>query len=281
MRSWLFVPGDAPDKMEKALKSPADVVIFDLEDSVAPDNKDRARETTADVLKTAKRPAGKIFVRVNPFQSGLTGPDAKAVDLPSLDGYMLPKSESGKDVERLNALTTSAKDIIAIATETAHAVFGLGTYKDIKAPLTALTWGAEDLSSELGASATREQNDDWTAPYKLARNLCLFAAHAASVAAIDTVYTDFKNEGGLKAECEKAARDGFIGKMAIHPAQVPIINAAFTPDDKAVASARRLVEAFKKQGEPGVISLDGKMYDLPHLKNAEKLLARASHFKSC
>ena len=274
MRSLLFVPGDSERKIMKALDSQADVVILDLEDAVAPDNKASARQLCAEVLKTPAN-GRKRYVRVNPLTSGLTTTDLEAVLPAGPDGLLQPKTETGKDVRQLVEMIGGDLPIIAIATETAGAIFGLGTYVSAGSQLEALTWGAEDLSNEVSALASRDDEGDLTSPYQLARNLCLFGARAAEVEPIDTVYVDFRNEAGLKSECLAAVRDGFTAKLAIHPAQIPVINEAFTPSQSAIAEAQRVIDAFAAAGNPGVINLDGQMYDIPHLKRARKLIARA------
>lgn len=276
MRSWLFVPGDNEDKINKAInKSGADVVILDIEDSVAPANKSHARGTVAKALATRGEKAPQLFVRLNARDSGWLEDDTAAVIDQKPDGLMLPKAQSGRDVERLAALAGTTMPIIAIATETAVALFNLGTYGSLNANLCALTWGAEDLSADLGATASRDETGTLTAPYQLARSLCLAGAVAAGVQPVDTVYTDYKNLSGLEDECASALRDGFTGKMAIHPAQVPIINRAFTPHEQAIRQAQDIVDAFAAAGNPGVLGFNGQMLDRPHLERARKILQRA------
>jgi citrate lyase subunit beta / citryl-CoA lyase len=169
--------------------------------------------------------------------------------------------------------------IIAIATETAKAMFGLGTYGGLKANLQGLAWGAEDLSNALGAQANRDGAGNLTEPYRLARTMCLYGARAADVEPVDTVYVDFRNEQGLIADCEQAVREGFTAKMAIHPAQVDVINMVFTPSAEQIAEARRIIDAFAAAGNAGVVGIDGKMYDIPHLNRSRKLLERAAIYK--
>lgn len=274
MRSLLFVPGDSERKITKALAGDADVVILDLEDAVAPDRKQAARELTAEVL-TSRSPGPKCYVRVNPLSSGLTALDLEHVLPAAPDGIMQPKTERGNDVIVLKKMMKSSLPIIAIATETAKAMFGLGTYDEATPHLAAMTWGAEDLSNELGATASRNQEGHLTDPYRLARSLCLAGARAADVEPIDTVFVDFRDPGGLRQECMAAARDGFTAKLAIHPDQVAVINEVFTPSADAIAEANRLIAAFAAAGNPGVINLGGKMFDIPHLKRAQKLIIRA------
>ncbi|GGE83758.1 CoA ester lyase [Stappia taiwanensis] len=287
MRSLLFVPGDSERKLAKGLASGADCLLIDLEDSVALDNKDTARAVTAAFLaanvKTASRP--RLYVRVNALDTGLTDGDLDAVMAGAPDGIMLPKSISGRDVQHLDAklavreaecgLADGATRILVVATETAASLFNLGSYQDASPRLEGLTWGGEDLSADIGALANRDASGAYTDPYRLARSLCLFGAAAAGVMPIDSVFTGFRDMEGLRTEALDALRDGFTAKMAIHPAQVPVINAVFTPSEEEVARAERIIEAFRAAGDPGVVGLDGEMLDRPHLRRAEKVIARA------
>ncbi|MFW6077908.1 MAG: HpcH/HpaI aldolase/citrate lyase family protein [Hyphomicrobiales bacterium] len=279
MRSLLFVPADSERKIARGLASGADVVILDLEDSVAAANKPAARRLAAEVLGSQRGDAPMLIVRVNALGSGLVEYDVEAVMPAAPDGFMQPKTRGAEDVKALAALAGSdGLPIIAIATETARALFGLKTYADAVPPLAGLTWGAEDLSSDLGAESSRDDAGQLTDPYRLARTLCLIGARAADVEPIDTVYVNYRDRDGLEAECRAAARDGFTGKMAIHPDQVEPINRIFTPAPKAVARAQRIVEAFRAAGDAGVVGLDGEMLDRPHLVRAEQLLARAARY---
>jgi len=287
MRSLLFIPGDSPRKLDKGLASGADALLLDLEDSVAPEGKAAARETTFAFLRAAapatQRP--RLYVRVNGIATGLIDADLDAVLAGRPDGILLPKAEGGASVihldakltarEAIHGLPAGSTAILALATETAKAMFLAGSYAGASPRLAGLTWGAEDLSAELGAETNRDADGRFLDPYRLARTLCLAGAAAAQVPALDTVYVDFRNEAGLKRECEEARRDGFAGKMAIHPAQVPIINAVFTPTPAAIAHARRIVDAFAAAGGAGVVGIGGMMYDRPHLAKAIQLLARA------
>jgi citrate lyase subunit beta/citryl-CoA lyase len=272
LRSLLFVPGDRPDRMEKALGSGADALILDLEDAVAPDAKLAAREAIAAFLRRER--ALPLYVRINPLDGGLASADLAAILPARPDGIVLPKAEGGASVEAL-ARFDVAVPILPIATETAAAVFTLGSYAGVAERLAGLTWGAEDLPAAIGAAASREADGSYTPPYQLARSLTLFGAHAAGVPAIETVYPDFRDLDGLAAYAARGRRDGFTGMMAIHPAQVPVINAAFTPSDEEIAHARRVVALFAANPGAGALSLDGKMIDAPHLKAARALLARA------
>jgi citrate lyase subunit beta/citryl-CoA lyase len=276
MRSLLFVPADRERKIPKALAAGADVVILDLEDSVAPADKPKARRLVAEVLGR-RAPGPKLFVRVNALSSGLTAEDVAAVLPARPDGVVLPKSESAADVVRLGQLMMDHEHertpIVAIVTETATSLFNLGTYGQAGERLLGVAWGLEDLATALGAQSNRDEEGQPTAAFQLARTLCLLGARAAGVEPIDAVYSNFKDIAGLERQCREAARDGFTAKMCIHPDQVPVINAAFTPSMEAMARARRIVEAFAAAGNAGVISLDGEMLDVPHLKAAKKLLA--------
>lgn len=273
LRSLLFVPGDRPDRMEKALASGADVLILDLEDAVAPDAKPAAREAVAAFLRKAR--TIPLYVRINPLDGGLAEDDLGAVLPARPDGIVLPKAEGAASLRALDARLDGAIAILPIATETPAAIFALGSYGGVTPRLAGLTWGAEDLPAAIGAATSREADGSYTPPYQLARSLTLFGAHAAGVAAIETVYPDFRDLDGLAAYAKRGARDGFAGMMAIHPAQVAVINAAFTPGADDVAHARRVVALFAANPGAGALSLDGKMVDAPHLKAARALLARA------
>ena len=257
MRSLLFVPADSERKIARGLASGADVVILDLEDSVAAASKPAARRLAAEVLGSERGSSPMLIVRVNALESGLVEADLEAVMSAGPDGFMQPKTRHAEDVKALAAMAGSGGlPIVAIATETAGALFGLQTYVDAVPPLVGLTWGAEDLSNDLGAEASRDDAGRLTDPYRLARTLCLIGARAAGIEPIDTIYANYRDTPGLEAECRAAARDGFTGKMAIHPDQVAPINRAFTPAPDAVARARRIVEAFQAAGDAGVVGLD-------------------------
>lgn len=272
LRSLLFVPGDRPERMAKAAGLGADALILDLEDSVAPERKDAAREAVAAFLAEERRVP--LLVRVNPLDSGLVEDDLAAILPGAPDGLMLPKAEGASTVA---ALAQRAQlPILPVATETPAALFLLGGYAEVAQHLMGLTWGAEDLPAAIGASTSREADGGYTPPYQLARSLTLFGAHAAGVAAIETVYPDFRDGDGLAAYAARGRRDGFTGMMAIHPAQVPVINAAFTPSAEEVAHARRVVDLFAANPGAGALQLDGRMVDAPHLKQAQRLLALAA-----
>jgi len=276
MRSLLFVPGDRPDRMEKALKAGADALILDLEDSVAPASKAEARQAVSKFL--ANHPSAPLWVRINPLDGAEADADLNAILRARLHGIVLPKAEGGEAVNELARRLTQAGNatarILAIATETPAAMFQLGTYGGAKR-LAGLTWGAEDLPAAIGASISREEDGRYTPPYELARSLCLFGAAAASVAPIETVYPAFRDLDGLAAYAARARRDGFTGMMAIHPDQVPVINAAFTPTDEEVAHARAVVAAFEASPDAGALSIDGRMIDRPHLVQARRLISAA------
>jgi citrate lyase subunit beta/citryl-CoA lyase len=286
MRSLLFIPGDSPKKLDKGMGSGADALLLDLEDSIAPPNKVAARATTAAFLKEARsaKDRPRLYVRINGLATGLTDDDLDAVVQGKPDGIMFPKAEGGAAVihcdakmtarEAVHGLPDGGLDIIAIATETAQALFLAGTYTGASKRLKGLTWGAEDLSVELGAEANRDRDGHFLAPYQLARSLCLAGAAAAQVQAIDTVYVDFRNDAGLRRECEEARRDGFTGKMAIHPGQVAAINEAFTPTAEAIKRAESVIATFAENPGAGTVGIGGVMYDRPHLERARQLLAR-------
>ena len=278
LRSLLFVPGDRPERMEKALTYGADALILDLEDSVAASAKPAAREAIAGFLSRPNRPV-PLFVRINPLDGGLADDDLAAVVHAAPDGFMLPKAEGAKSVidllNRLSRLGNETALIFPLATETPAAIFHLGSFGGITPRLCALSWGAEDLPAAIGATSAREADGSYTAPYELARSLTLFGAHAAGVEAIETVFPDIKNMEGLAAYAARGRRDGFTGMMAIHPAQIPVINNAFTPSEHEMAHAQKIVYAFAAQPDAGVLQIDGKMVDFPHLKQARRILAQA------
>ena len=285
MRSWLFVPGDSDRKADKAATCGADILIFDLEDSVAASQKDLARKMVADRITESGRDWA-LWVRVNPFDGDLTHADLDAVVRPGLAGILLPKPEGGPDVARLADAIASREAaagiapgtirIAPVATETATALFTLGSYAPAHPRLAALTWGAEDLAADIGAATNRGDDGDFTVPYKLVRNLALFAAAAARVPAIDTLHADFRDIDGLERECRTSRRDGFVGRLAIHPAQVEVINRCYTPSEAEIIWAQRIVDAFAANPDAGALGLDGKMIDLPHLVAARKTLAAAA-----
>jgi len=286
MRSFLFVPADGGSKLDKAVASDADAVIIDLEDSIAPERKETARTMALDFLKRAgasnQRP--RLLVRINGLDTGMTDADLDAVVAGRPDAVVFPKAEGGASVVHLDAKLTAREaiagvpegqiKILAQAVESAAGLFAAGTFRNASARLIGLTWGPEDLSAELGAEANRDAQGDLTEPYRLARSVCLYAAAAAKLPAIETVYVDFRNSEGLRRDTEVARRDGFSGRLAIHPAQVAVINDVFTPTPAQVEKAKAVVAAFAAQPGSGAIGIDGKMYDRPHLARAQALLAR-------
>ena len=286
MRSLLFVPGDSARKLDKAMQSGADALILDLEDSVAPSGKAAARKVTAEFMAaTAREPKRpRLIVRVNALTTGMTDADLDGVMAGAPDAILLPKTVGGADVAHLGAklavreaeygLADGATGIIALATETAQGVFALGTLAGASRRLSGVTWGGEDLSAVVGAEANRGTDGLYTDLYRIVRALALLAAAAAEVDPIDSVYTNFRDLEGLAAECREARSDGFVAKMAIHPAQVPVINEAFTPTAETIARARLIVEAFEANPDAGVVGINGEMVDMPHLKRAQRLLAR-------
>ncbi|HEX4762171.1 MAG TPA: CoA ester lyase [Sphingomicrobium sp.] len=271
-RSWLFVPADSERKIARALESDADAIIFDLEDSVVPDKKKAAREILKNLPKRSNGP--QWWVRVNPIGSKFHKDDLGLIRSAYVHGIVLPKAETGDDVTQL-AHRTGAIPIHAIVTETAASLFGLLTYRDPASPLVAMSWGAEDLSAALGASSKYDSNGELSFTYRLARSLCLAGAVAAGVQPVDGVFADYRDEEGLRAEAEAARREGFTGKLAIHPAQVAVINGAFTPSADDVRHAEAIVAAFEAQPDAGVLSVDGKMVDRPHLVQARRVLERS------
>lgn len=272
-RSWLFVPADSEKKIAKALDSEADAIIFDLEDSVAPSMKPAAR----DLLKGLKERSGgpEWWVRINPLASDFIRDDLKLIGVADIHGIVLPKAENGDDVMQL-AHRTGSIPIHAIVTETASSLFGLLSYRYPSSPLAAMSWGAEDLSAALGAVSKYDESGELSFTYKLARSLCLAGAVAAGVQPVDGVFADFRDDEGLRAECDAARREGFTGKLAIHPAQARVINAAFTPSQQEVQHAEEIVAAFETRPDAGVLSVGGRMVDRPHLVQARRVLERAA-----
>jgi citrate lyase subunit beta / citryl-CoA lyase len=271
-RSWLFVPADSERKVEKALDSDADAIIFDLEDSVVPAQKAAAREILKGCVPRSGGP--QWWVRVNPIGSEFIKDDLKLIGVADIHGIVLPKCEGGWDVIEL-AHHTGNIPVHAIVTETPASLFAMLSYRDPNSPLAAMSWGAEDLSAALGASSKFDANGELSFTYQLARSLCLAGAVAAGVQPVDGVFADFRDEQGLRAEAEAARREGFTGKLAIHPAQVPVINAAFSPSNEDVRHAAEIVAAFEAQPNAGVLSVGGRMVDRPHLVQARRVLERA------
>jgi citrate lyase subunit beta/citryl-CoA lyase len=291
VRSWLFAPGDSAKKLAKAADVGADAVILDLEDSVAPAGKAAARDLVrAGLLETPRaQRRSKLWVRINALDSGLALADLAAVVPGAPDGIMLPKANGPRDVETLSHYLDALEEaggvpagsikILPVATETAAAPFHLGDYAHATPPrLHGLCWGAEDLAAALGASTNTDSTGAWSFTYRMARSLTLLAAHAAGVQAVETLYVDFRDDDGLAASCRAARAEGFSGRIAIHPAQVAAINAAFSPSPEEIAFAHRIVAAFANGA--GTVALDGKMLDIPHLKQARNTLALADQFQT-
>lgn len=279
IRSWLFAPGDSARKMEKAIAGEADRVILDLEDAVAPEAKPEARRLVVEALEAAGEGRARLWVRINPLASGCVHDDLEAIMPARPGGIMLPKSESGADVVALDKLLYSlenepgATPVHALVTETAAAMFGTGTYR--AAPrLVAMSWGAEDLADSIGALGNTDSDGRYRPTYELARSLCLLGAAAAGVPAIETIMGDFRDLEGLKSRATTVRRDGFRGMLAIHPAQVPVINEAFTPGADEIAEAREIVRLFAVNPGAGTIGGPRGMLDRPHLSRAQQILAQ-------
>jgi citrate lyase subunit beta/citryl-CoA lyase len=283
-RSWLFVPGDSPAKMDKAMASAADAVILDLEDSVAEVGKTVARGLVTEALRRHAGAASQLYVRINPLSTAHALHDLAAVVAAGPAGIVLPKPDCAADAARLGdylcaleaqaGLEIGALRILPIATETPRSLFTLGGYADAKTRLCGLTWGAEDLPAAVGASTNRTPDGGFTDLCRLARSLCLAAAASAEVAAIETVYPAFRDLDGLRDSATRGRREGFVGMLAIHPAQVEVINQVFTPSDAELAHARQIVALFAAHPLAGALALDGKMVDRPHLKQAQAVLSR-------
>lgn len=287
MRSWLFAPGDSDRKMSKAIASAADIALLDLEDSVAPENKAAARAMVAEQIAASDHRA-RLWVRINPITSANCIADLAAIMPSRPGGLFLPKAEGAADIIQLHHYLTALEAangipqgrtlVAALVTETAAAMFRTGDYAGDypgKARLVAMSWGAEDLSSALGASIQRGADGAYLHTYEMARSLCLIGASAAGVAAIETVQPEFRDLEALEARARHVRAAGFRGMLAIHPAQVDPINAAFTPSAAELAHARAVVQAFADHPGAGVVALDGAMLDRPHLALAQRLLSEA------
>jgi citrate lyase subunit beta/citryl-CoA lyase len=293
LRSFLFVPGDSERKLGKADEAGADALILDLEDAVSPANKPLARELVPAFL--AARASGKrtsqLWVRINPLDSEMALADLAAVVSTKPDGIMLPKANGPEDVQRLSfyldalevqaGIAVGSIAILPVATETAIAPFRLGDYAGWKLDrLMGMTWGAEDLSAALGASGNTDESGAWALTFRFVRSLTLLGAHAAGVQAIDTLYVDFRDDEGLRASSRASRAEGFTGRVAIHPAQVAAINECYMPSTTEIDHANRILEAFNAAPGVGTVGLDGKMIDIPHLKQAQGVLARAAAYSS-
>lgn len=293
MRSWLFVPGDSARKQEKCLEANADALILDLEDSVAHSEKPNARVMTREFIanlkkSTSQRP--KLYVRVNDLSTGLTDEDIAGVMQAAPDGIMLPKAVGGKDLAELDRRLSAAEArfghdsgstrIISVATETAAAVLALHTVSGSTQRLVALTWGGEDLAADIGAEANSEPGGGYTQPYLVARSMALFAAVASTVDPIDTAFINYKDTAKFEEDCRISRRDGFVGRIAIHPAQVAVINEMYTPSQKVLDRAARIVDAFDSNPGLGVVGIDGEMIDYPHYRQAQRILKRMQSLRT-
>lgn len=283
-RSWLFAPGDSEKKMTKAMEGDADIVLIDLEDAVAPDNKANARPMVHDFIKANPEQRNRLWVRINPLDGPYTLLDLAAIMPAHPGGIMLPKVYGRQDVETLDkyleafevahGIEQGSTPLIVLMTETAEAMFHWGDYKGCPR-VVALTWGAEDLADSIGASSNKNADGSYSFTYELARSFCVMGAATAGVTAIETISADFRDLDALKARAEKVRRDGYRGMMAIHPAQVPVINAAFTPTEEEIAEAQEIVDVFAANPGVGAIGWKGGMLDRPYLARAERLLRQA------
>ncbi|MBT3660988.1 MAG: CoA ester lyase [Rhodospirillaceae bacterium] len=293
IRSWLFVPGDSERKLAKGRGNVADALILDLEDAVSDDRQDVAREMVRAFLKdNPDRSRQQLWVRINPLDTELSLPDLAAVMPGAPDGIVLPKVYSADDVDTLanylDALETreglelGVTKILSVATETAASLLTFDSYLDgVTERLTGMTWGAEDLAAALGASDNRNfATGDYEDPFLLAKSLCLAACRAIEVQPVGAVVTDFRDLTALEADCLRDRRTGFVGKIAIHPDQAGVINRAFTPTDDEVAYAQKVVDMFEQNPGMGTVGVDGKMLDMPHLKQARNVLALAALIKA-
>lgn len=283
-RSWLFAPGDSEKKMTKAMQGTADIVLIDLEDAVAPENKETARGMVHDFIKANPQQRERLWVRINPFDGPYTLGDLAAIMPAHPGGIMLPKVYGRADVEKLdhclstlevvNGIEEGSTRVIVLITETAEAMFHTGDYKD--APrVVALTWGAEDLADSIGASSNKNADGSYSFTYELARSLTVLGAATAGVTAIETISADFKDLEALRIRAEGVRRDGYRGMLAIHPAQIDVINTAFTPTEQEIADAQEIVDIFAANPGVGAIGYKGGMLDRPYLSRAQQLLKQA------
>jgi citrate lyase subunit beta/citryl-CoA lyase len=284
----MFVPGDSEKKLGKGASLGADALILDLEDSVVDQRKPIAREMVCEYLKTADRSVSQLWVRMNPLDGPHALLDLAGVIQGKPDGFFLPKAEHAFDADLLSnyldvletehGIEIGSTKVLSLATETAASMLNIGSYTEVNPRVTAISWGAEDLSAALGASSNSDDDGHLTPPDILARTQCLMAAYACEVQAVDTAFTNFKDEAALQKVCSDARRDGFLGKIAIHPAQVAPINDAFMPSKAEIEHARAVVDLFQQNPDEGTLSLDGKMLDKPHLTQAERVLSIAAQF---
>jgi citrate lyase subunit beta/citryl-CoA lyase len=282
MRSMLFVPGDRPERLAKAVNRGADAVIFDLEDAVTAATRPQARRDVADCLRTPGRER-PLWVRINPVEGDDALPDLATIAAARPDGIVLPKARSGADLQRLDhwlealeaqhSLARGSIKVIALVTETASAVLNAASFASPPGRVIGYSWGAEDLAADVGASANRTGDGEFEYTYRLARSSCLLMAAAAGVAALDTTDIEFRDTAAVERRAQSARRDGFSGKLAIHPAQLAPIHAAFAPSAEEVRWARRVIELMNAAQGPGAVALDGRMIDRPHVRQAERILA--------
>jgi citrate lyase subunit beta/citryl-CoA lyase len=285
MRSMLFVPGDRPERFQKAVDSGADAVIFDLEDAVAAEHRGSARQNIRRYLEAAATRAVPLWVRINPIDTEDALADVAAVVAARPDGLVLPKAQRGADVERLDhwleieeareGLPAGSIKVIPMITESAAALLAMSSFAQLPARVVAVTWGAEDLATDLGALANRDAAGRYEPPYVWASSLCLTVAAAAGVLAIDTVDTEIRDVAAVESRARESRRSGYLGKLVIHPAQIAAVHAAFTPSAIEIEEAERIVAAFAAAAGLGALRLDGKLYDRPHLIKAERILAAA------
>ena len=283
-KSAIFIPGANEKMLSKAASLEADLILFDLEDSVRENQKQAARELVANILRQDRPAAKALGVRVNALDTLHLADDLRAVLIAKPDLVLLPKVESGDDLNQIDALITSIEadvniavgstKLIILTAETPGSLFRFDSIENVSNRLLAMTWGPEDLASELGAASSRHHSGGWLPPFQLAQTLCLAKACDLGVQALDTVMADFKDLDGLKSECIAAKELGFTGKLAIHPSQLAVINEVFSPTEQEIKFARRVVELFKSTPNAGALQLDGAMVDIPHLRAAKRLLAR-------
>lgn len=284
-RSWMFVPGDSEKMLGKSESLDADALIFDLEDAVVEGRKSVAREMLREKLAAPRVGSAQRWVRINALASGQSLADLCAVMASRPDGIVLPKAEHGAQAEQVHRylevleqehdIPIGSTGLALIAFESPAAVVNQASYLDMNRRVRAMSWGAEDLAADLGAASSREDDGRYSAASRHTRTVCLLTAAAAQVQAVDTAFTDFRDDQGLALSCQQARRDGFTGKLAIHPAQLAIINASFTPSTEELEHARAVIAAFAAQPDAGSVGLDGKMLDRPHLRQAERVLALA------
>lgn len=289
-RSWLFVPADDEHKIARGRTSGADAIILDLEDSIAPARRSVGRSLVHDVLGDQVPTDPDVWVRINPLDTDDALEDLAAIVGPGLSGVVLPKFRSGADalalghhldaLEVRSGLERGSVGVMVVATETPTALFRLGELADVGSRIRAVTWGAEDLAASVGALVNTDDSGNWEAPFELARSLALHCAAAAGTQAVDTLHGAFRDEDGLRVSAARAARHGFTGKLAIHPGQIPVINTAFDVSDDELERCHAIVAAFAAEPAVGVVAIEGRMYDRPHLVQAERILGRAGQMNS-